>query len=55
MYVGKYYKTNANGNITDGTAQDYNIYCDSANDFTLNNATISSTGTDVAINTNIQL
>lgn len=54
MYVGKYYKTNANGNITDGTAQDYNIYCDSANDFTLNNATISSTGTDVAINTNIR-
>lgn len=45
MYVGKYYKTDANGNITDGTAQDYNIYCDSANDFTLNNATISSTGT----------
>lgn len=45
MYVGKYYKTNANGNITDGTAQDYNIYCDSENDFTLNNATISSTGT----------
>lgn len=46
MHVGKYYKTDAkNGNITDGTAQDYNIYCDSANDFTLNNATISSTGT----------
>lgn len=45
MYVGKYYKTDVNGNITDGTAQDYNIYCDSANDFTLNNATISSTGT----------
>lgn len=45
MYVGKYYKTDANGNITDGTAQDYNIYCDSKNDFTLNNATISSTGT----------
>lgn len=45
MYVGKYYKTDANGNITDGTAQDYNIYCDSENDFTLNNATISSTGT----------
>lgn len=45
MYVGKYYKTDANGNITDGTAQDYNIYCDSATDFTLNNATISSTGT----------
>lgn len=45
MYVGKYYKTDANGNITGGTAQDYNIYCDSANDFTLNNATISSTGT----------
>ena len=45
MYVGKYYKTDTNGNITDGTAQDYNIYCDSANDFTLNNATISSTGT----------
>lgn len=44
MYVGKYYKTAANGNITDGTAQDYNIYCDSENDFTLNNATISSTG-----------
>lgn len=44
MYVGKYYKTEANGNITDGTAQDYNIFCDSANDFTLNNATISSTG-----------
>ena len=54
MYVGKYYKTDANGNITDGTAQDYNIYCDSENDFTLNNATISSTGTDVAINTNIR-
>lgn len=54
MYVGKYYKTDANGNITDGTAQDYNIYCDSANDFTLNNATISSTRTDVAINTNIR-
>lgn len=54
MYVGKYYKTDANGNITDGTAQDYNIYCDSKNDFTLNNATISSTGTDVAINTNIR-
>lgn len=53
MYVGKYYKTDA-GNITDGTAQDYNIYCDSANDFTLNNATISSTRTDVAINTNIR-
>lgn len=46
MHVGKYYKTDAkNGNITDGTAQDYNIFCDSANDFTLNNATISSTGT----------
>lgn len=45
MYVGKYYKTDASGNITDGTAQDYNIYCDSENDFTLNNATISSTGT----------
>lgn len=45
MYVGKYYKTDTNGNITDGTAQDYNIFCDSANDFTLNNATISSTGT----------
>lgn len=45
MYVGKYYKIDANGNITDGTAQDYNIYCDSENDFTLNNATISSTGT----------
>lgn len=44
MYVGKYYKTDASGNITDGTAQDYNIFCDSANDFTLNNATISSTG-----------
>ena len=44
MYVGKYYKTDTNGNITDGTAQDYNIFCDSANDFTLNNATISSTG-----------
>ena len=44
MYVGKYYKTDANGYITDGTAQDYNIYCDSENDFTLNNATISSTG-----------
>lgn len=45
MHVGKYYKTDAkNGNITDGTAQDYNIFCDSANDFTLNNATISSTG-----------
>ena len=54
MYVGKYYKTDANGNITDGTAQDYNIYCDSKNDFTLNNATISSTRTDVAINTNIR-
>ena len=54
MYVGKYYKTDANGNITDGTARDYNIYCDSENDFTLNNATISSTGTDVAINTNIR-
>lgn len=54
MYVGKYYKTDVNGNITDGTAQDYNIYCDSKNDFTLNNATISSTGTDVAINTNIR-
>ena len=54
MYVGKYYKTDANGNITEGTAQDYNIYCDSKNDFTLNNATISSTGTDVAINTNIR-
>lgn len=54
MYVGKYYKTDVNGNITDGTAQDYNIFCDSANDFTLNNATISSTGTDVAINTNIR-
>lgn len=54
MYVGKYYKTDTNGNITDGTAQDYNIFCDSANDFTLNNATISSTGTDVAINTNIR-
>lgn len=45
MYVGKYYKTDARGNITEGTAQDYNIYCDSKNDFTLNNATISSTGT----------
>lgn len=45
MYVGKYYKTDVDGNITDGTAQDYNIYCDSENDFTLNNATISSTGT----------
>ncbi len=45
MYVGKYYKTDADDNITDGTAQDYNIYCDSENDFTLNNATISSTGT----------
>lgn len=45
MYVGKYYKTDANGNITEGTAQDYNIFCDSENDFTLNNATISSTGT----------
>lgn len=44
MYVGKYYKTDTDGNITDGTARDYNIYCDSANDFTLNNATISSTG-----------
>ena len=44
MYVGKYYKTDTNGNITDGTAQDYNIFCDSANDFTLNNATIRSTG-----------
>lgn len=54
MYVGKYYKTDVDGNITDGTAQDYNIYCDSKNDFTLNNATISSTGTDVAINTNIR-
>ena len=54
MYVGKYYKTYVNGNITDGTAQDYNIYCDSANDFTLNNATISSTGTDAGINTNIR-
>ena len=54
MHVGQYYKTDANGNITDGTAQDYNIYCDSENDFTLNNATISSTGTDVAINTNIR-
>lgn len=54
MYVGKYYKTDAKGNITDGTAQDYNIYCDNENDFTLNNATISSTGTDVAINTNIR-
>lgn len=54
MYVGKYYKTDVYGNITDGTAQDYNIFCDSANDFTLNNATISSTGTDVAINTNIR-
>lgn len=54
MYVGKYYKTDASGNITEGTAQDYNIYCDSENDFTLNNATISSTGTDVAINTNIR-
>lgn len=54
LYVGKYYKTDANGNITDGTAQDYNIYCDNENDFTLNNATISSTGTDVAINTNIR-
>ena len=54
MYVGKYYKTDVNGNITDGTAQDYNIFCDSENDFTLNNATISSTGTDVAINTNIR-
>lgn len=45
MYVGKYYKTDASCNITEGTAQDYNIYCDSENDFTLNNATISSTGT----------
>lgn len=45
MYVGKHYKTDTNGNITDGTARDYNIYCDSENDFTLNNATISSTGT----------
>lgn len=54
MYVGKYYKIDASGNITEGTAQDYNIYCDSENDFTLNNATISSTGTDVAINTNIR-
>lgn len=45
MYVGKYYKTDASGNITEGTAQDYNIFCDSENDFTLNNATISSTGT----------
>lgn len=45
MYVGKYYKTDVDGNITEGTAQDYNIYCDSKNDFTLNNATISSTGT----------
>ena len=54
MYVGKYYKTDASGNITEGTAQDYNIFCDSENDFTLNNATISSTGTDVAINTNIR-
>ncbi len=45
MYVGKYYKTDARGNITEGTAQDYNIFCDSENDFTLNNATISSTGT----------
>ena len=45
MYVGKYYKTDANGNITEGTAQDYNIFCDSENDFTLNNATISSIGT----------
>lgn len=45
MYVGKYYKTDVKGNIIDGTAQDYNIFCDSANDFTLNNATISSTGT----------
>lgn len=45
MYVGKYYKTDVDGNITDGTAQDYNIYCDSENDFTLNNATISSIGT----------
>ena len=45
MHVGQYYKTDAKGNITDGTAQDYNIYCDSENDFTLNNATISSTGT----------
>lgn len=45
MHVGQYYKTVANGNITAGTAQDYNIYCDSENDFTLNNATISSTGT----------
>lgn len=45
MYVDKYYKTDADGNITAGTAQDYNIYCDSENDFTLNNATISSTGT----------
>lgn len=44
MYVGKYYKTDTDGNITDGTARDYNIYCDSENDFTLNNATISSTG-----------
>lgn len=54
MYVGKYYKTDASGDITEGTAQDYNIFCDSENDFTLNNATISSTGTDVAINTNIR-
>ena len=47
MYVGKYYKTDASasGNITEGTAQDYNIFCDSENDFTLNNATISSIGT----------
>lgn len=45
MYVGKYYKTDVKGNITDGTAQDYNIFCDSENDFTLNNATISSIGT----------
>jgi len=45
MYVGKYYKTDARGNITEGTAQGYNIFCDSENDFTLNNATISRTGT----------
>ena len=45
MYVGQYYKTDNNGNITEGTAQAYNIFCDSENDFTLNNATISSTGT----------
>ena len=45
MYVGQYYKTDASGNISEGTAQDYNIFCVSKNDFTLNNATISSTGT----------